>query len=216
MVALADEVKLAQDGRLRVPRLVTATILVAIAIVLGYLGWVLPSPGGSLVFPTLIVFGSGCASGIVYWIITGGRATAVTVAAITVTASVWTFAYSLPTSVAWDSSATSQAQAALLQLSSSPRSHYGIPLHPCSTKLIGRVGPINAPYRECAVSTPEGHFVLFTVAGQNARGVGYTDRGAATFLDECSRHLTGEWWMFTRSTSGTGDCPIGYQFNGGP
>jgi hypothetical protein len=216
MVVLANGERPGRDGRRRVPRLATVAIFVVLAVLLGYLGWVLPSAGGSLAFPTLIVFGIGCAVGFVYLIITGSRATAVAFAAITVAASVWTFAYSLPASVAWDSTATSQAQAALLRLTSSPRSQYGIPLHPCSTKYAGSVGPINAPYRECAVSTPEGHFVIFTFAGQNGRGLAYTDRGAATFLDECSRHLTGKWWMFTKSTSGTGDCPIGYQFHGGP
>jgi hypothetical protein len=78
------------------------------------------------------------------------------------------------------------------------------------------VGPINAPYSRCAVSTPEGHFVLFTAVGHNG-GIGFTDRFAATFQDECTRHLTGKWWMFTSETKGTpGGCPIGYQFHVGP
>ena len=211
VVVLVDNVKLAPDGRLRVPRMVTAAILVMAAFGLGYLGWVLPSPGGSLALPTLIVFGIGFVVGIVCWIVTGSRATAVIVAAVTLAASLWTFDFSLPASVSWDPSATSQAQSALARLAASPRGQYGVPLHPCTTKLAGSVGPINAPYRECAVSTPEGQSVLFTVAGKTVRGLGYTDRAATSFPDECTRHLAGEWWMFTSTTGG---CPIGYQFQG--
>lgn len=215
MVVLADEVKPTDVSRLRLSVALTVAIVALVAIFLGYMGWVLPSPGGSLAVPTLIVSGIGCAVGVACWIITGRRAAAVAVLAITAAASVWTFAFSLPASVAWDSNATSQAQTALQELASSPRNQYGVPLRPCSTTITGSVGPIGAPYRECAVSTPEGHFVIFTPAGQTGRGLGYTDTGAATFPDECSRHLTGEWWMFTRDSSGTGGCPVGYQFHGG-
>jgi hypothetical protein len=215
VVVLADEVKLTHHGRLRVPRLITAGTLAVTAIVLAWLGWTLLSPGGSLVIPTLIVFGVGCAISITYWIVTGSGAAAVALIVITVAASVWTFAIALPVAVVLDPSADSQANAAFTQLAASPRSQYGIPMHPCSAKLAGSVGPLDAPYRICAVSSPEGHFVLFTALGQTARGLGFTDRGAATFPDECSRHLTGAWWMFTGTTSGTGDCPIGYQFHGG-
>lgn len=215
MVVLIDDVNLADGGRLHLLVAFAPAIVTLVAIGLGYLGWVLPSPGGSLVAPTLVVFGIGCVAGIVCWIIIGSWATTIAVFGITVVASVWTFSFSLPASVAWDSNATSQAQSALQHLASSPRNRYEVPLRPCSTIVTGSVGPIAAPYQECAVSTPEGHFVIFTSAELPDRGLGYTDIGAATFPDECSRHLTGEWWMFTRDSSGTGGCPIGYQFHGG-
>jgi len=216
VVALADGVEVAHGGRLRVPRWITVGILVVTATVLGSLGWVLLSPGGSLAIPTLIVLGVGGAIGIIYWIVTGSGTTAVALAAVTLAASVWTFACALPVSVALDPSADAQAHAAFVQLASSPRSKYGIPVDPCSTKRDGSVGPLDAPYRVCAVSSPQGHFVLFTAIGQSPRGLGFTDIGAATFLDECSRHLIGEWWTFTASTGGLGGCPLGYQFHGGP
>ena len=215
MVVLVDDVKLADGGGLHLPVAVTSAIVALVAIGLAYLGWVLPSPGGSLVVPTSVVLGIGCAAGIACWIITGRWATTAAVLGVTVLAAVWTFSFSLPARIAWDSNATSQAQTALQHLASSPRNPYGVPLRPCSTMGTGSVGPIDAPYRECAVSTPEGHFVIFTAAELTGRGLGYTDIGAATFPDECSRHLTGEWWMFTRESSGTGGCPIGYQFHGG-
>ncbi len=216
VVALADDVKMVGGGRLRPPRWFTAGILVVTAVVLGSLGWVLLDPGGSLAVPTLIVFGVGCAIAITYWIVTGSGSTAVALAAVTLAASVWTFALAIPASVVLDPSADAQAHAAFAQLASSPKSRYGIPVHPCSTKVAGSVGPLDAPYRVCAVSSAEGHFVLFTAIGPPARGLGFTDVGAATFLDECARHLVGQWWMFTARSPGTGDCPFGYQFHGGP
>src|ERR1700722_19371577 len=215
MVVLAEEVKPVNDGRVRRTWVLPTVTLLMVAVFLGCLGWLLPSPGGSLVIPTLIVFTTGCALGAIDWIVVGSWRTVIAVVAITVVASLWTFAFSVPASLGLDSAATSQAQTALVQLATSERNQYGIPLHPCSTRVTGSVGPIGAPYRQCAVSTPEGHFVIFTSGGQTARGIGYTDIGAATFPDECSRHLVGKWWMFTGTTSGTGGCPFGYQFHGG-
>jgi hypothetical protein len=65
------------------------------------------------------------------------------------------------------------------------------------------------------VYTPEGHFVIYSPIGTRAQGLGYTDRGAETFLDECYRNLVGQWWMFVGDAA-SGGCPIGYQFHGGP
>jgi hypothetical protein len=216
VVILSDDVKLARSGRLHVPTAVTAVLLLLIAVVLAYLGWVLPDPGGSLAIPTLIVFGIGSLVALAIWIVTGSIAIAMTAIGLSVVASVWTFEFSMPAKVAWGSSATAQAQAVLLPLATAPRNSFGVVPEQCSMHLTGSVGPLAAPYRECALSTPEGSLVRFTATRGPIRGLGYTDLGGATFPDECSRHLTGQWWMFTGTTSGTGDCPIGYQFNGGP
>jgi hypothetical protein len=124
------------------------------AVALGFLGWILPTAGGSLVVPALIVFGVGCAVGVVLWMLSGPWTSLVCVTAITVAAAVWTFTFSLPAAMVMDSSATAQAQAALAQIASSPRDGYGIPLHPCVAEDVGSVGPIRAPYSRCAVSTP--------------------------------------------------------------
>lgn len=215
VVVLTDEVAAAHSGKLRVPGLIAALILLPLAILLGYLGWVLPSPGGSLVVPTLVVFAIGSIAGLACWIVTGSTATTLAAVTITIVASVWTFLFSLPATVSWGSNATAQAQEALVRLDSGPRSSVGLPLHPCSTVVSGSVGGIDAPYRQCAVSTPQGHFVIFTAVGQRTRGLTYTDVGAGTFQDQCTHHLIGEWWMFTGSTDGMGGCPIGYQFHGG-
>lgn len=217
VVVVADLPMEAAFGRRRHQRMLNGVLLVSVAFVLGYLGWVLPSAGGSLAIPTLIVFGTGCVIAVAWWICFRSWAVVVSVVAITIAASVWTFAFSLPASLAWGSDATAQAQAVLARLDASPEKTNGVvPLQPCSRIETGRVGPIEAPYRQCAFFTPEGHSVIFTAVGQTTRGLVYAETGAATGGDDCSRHLLGKWWMFTAETSGTGDCPIGYQFHGGP
>jgi hypothetical protein len=135
---------------------------------------------------------------------------------VTSTATIWTFWFSLPTSIAWDSAATLQAKQALNQVELGPKNAFGVPAAPCVDVANGHIGPLLAPYRECAVSTYEGHFVVFTAVGSRlARGLGFSDIGAGAFPDECVRHLAGEWWMFVSDSSGIGDCPIGYTFHGG-
>jgi len=202
---------------------VGAAILVG--LVLGYLGWSLPVLGGSLVIPTLIVFAIGAviAAGASILLLARPyrrdlRVFTLAVVAFTLVASVWTFQFSLAASVAWDSGATHQAQLALAQVSRGPKNANGVPLNPCLNISTGSIGPLNSPYRECAISTREGHFVLFSAIGVTPfRGLGYTDVGAATFPDECSKHLIGEWWMFVAfPNKGLGPCPIGYQAHGGP
>ena len=202
--------------------------VIVVALVLGYLGWILPVPGGSLVVPALIVLGVGVGVALVGWVAASFRPLqawrwifAVGVGVVAVLASVWTFSFSLPASLAWDSGATAQAQAALASLQPSARAHGGVaPLQPCTFHGTGRIGPLDAPYLECAIWTPEGHFVTFKASGSGpARGIGFTDAGARTFPDACTRHLFGEWWMFTESADTDGDpgsCPIGYQFQGAP
>ena len=215
MVVLADAPPgpAVAGGRRRLPALAAIPVLVAVG--LGWLGWVLPVPGGTLVVPTAVVAAVGTALAGACWLGTGSRALGASVVGVTAVAAVWTFAFALPATLAWDPGATSQARAALARLADGPRARDGVPLQPCATVAVGRVGPMSAPYRHCAVSSPEGHFVLFTAVGRPLQGLGYTDIGSATFPDECSRHLTGAWWMFTASHGGIGGCPIGYRFDGG-
>jgi len=218
MVTVAEELRPAEARPHRPRWPATLVTVLSVAAVLGYLGWELPRPGASLVVPTLIVLGVGCVLatvGLAYWIVSGRGAIALSIIATTLVACIWTFECSLPVAMALDTGATARAQTALEQLNSSPRSKYGIPLHPCSSEVVGSVGPLRAPYRQCAVSTPEGHFVLYTSGTGTSRGIGFTDVGAATFPDACSRHLIGPWWMFTAPTGGEGQCPIGYSFHGG-
>ena len=200
-------------GKVHHQRLLNGTFLFAVAALLGYLGWVLPEVGGSLAIPTLIVFGIGCAIAFGWWIGFRDWPVVASVVAITIGASTWAFAFSIPASVTWGSRATVQAQSALSRIGSSPDHAYTAK---CLAFETGGVGPIGAPYRQCTGANPLGaDYVIFTAAHQTTRGLAYTDGGAAMFGNECSRHLVGKWWMFTSETDGTGDCPIGYKFHGG-
>lgn len=212
----------------RRPEVLASVAVIVVALVLGYLGWILPSPGGSLVVPTLIVLGVGAGVALVGWVAASFRPLqrwrwifAVGVGVAAVLASIWTFAFSLPASLAWDAGATAQAQAALASLQVSAQAHGGVaPLQPCTLHGSGSIGPLDAPYLECAVWTPEGHFVTFRTSGSGPdRGIAFTNAGARTFPDACTRHLVGEWWMFTEAADTDGDpgsCPIGYHYQGGP
>ena len=191
-----------------------------IGSVLGYLGWILPTPGGSLVVPTLIVFGTGTLVGIVGWSLASFgpqrpefRTFGISTLLFTFAASLWTFQFSLPTSMALDSGAMQQVQSAFDRLNSNgPTGPNHLPFPSCSEILNGSIGPLQAPYRVCAYATTVGRFVLFKASD---RGIGYTNAGSATFEDQCERHLTGPWWMFVDDRSGIGECPIGYHFQGG-
>jgi hypothetical protein len=214
MAPVAVQVDLPMEaafGRHQHQRALNAVLLFTVTINLGYLGWVLPSVGGSLAIPTLIVLGIGCAIAVGWWISFRDWAVVIAVIAITIGASVWTFAFSLPTSLAWDSGATVQVQRAVALTNAGPKRN-GIPQQPCTNILTGHIGALGAPYSVC-VDSPS--LVTFTSMTRPFRGYSYTDQGAA-FPDECSKHLFGKWWMFVADVSGIGDCPIGYQFHGGP
>jgi hypothetical protein len=206
---------------------VAVLVGVAIGVALGALGTALVTPGRSLAVPTAIVAGIGGAIALVAWVVASFRATrhagwilAVTVAGVTILASVWTFEFALPAAVEW-SGATAQAQDALHALSQSPLDHDGtVPPHSCTVHATGSVGPLAAPYRECTIWTPVGHLVEFVSNGPGAPGgLVYTDRPSTSFADQCVRHLTGRWWMVAPSADSNGDpgsCFFGYRFVGGP
>jgi hypothetical protein len=207
-----------EGGGKRVRPLIGAIV---VGLALGYLGWVLPTPGGSVLIPTLVVAGVGVLVALVAGVfalhphLRSLRVFCAGVLVLTIAASIWTYAFSLPASIAWDASATHQAQFVLARITAEPKTVNDIPRQACWTLRQGSVGSLPAPYRACGVSTPEGHFVIFTALGRSEGGLGYTDRGAATFPDACSRHLTGKWWAFSTDTNGEGGCPVGYRFLGG-
>ncbi len=200
--------------------------MVLIGVGLGALGTALVTPGQSLARPTAIVAAVGAAIALVAWTAASFRAGrqagwifAVGIVAVTVLAGIWTFEFALPVAIEW-SDATAQAEGALSQLQHSPLNRHGtVPPHPCVEHTTGSVGPLAAPYTECAIWTPEGHLVRFAANGPNAQGgLVYTDRPSASFPDECARHLVGKWWMFASSTDSNGDpgsCYLGYRFAGG-
>jgi hypothetical protein len=199
-----------------------------VGLVLGYLGWILPSPGGSIVLPTLIVFGSGGLLVFTASMIALSSAArrwammlAVAVGAVTILATVWTWEFALPASIAW-SDATSQAQQALATAEHGPKNSLGAPSHPCRMVTTGSIGPLTAPFEVCVLLPfPRSSAVMFSAVGTagqaSRRGIGYViGASAGWFPDECSRHLEGPWWEFTASNDGLGDCPTGYDYHGGP
>ena len=117
-----------------------------------------------------------------------------------------------------NSPATRMAQSILYRLNHGD-SGATVPPQPCSSTTAGRIGPLSAPYRICPVSTPVGHFVNFTVIGTSPEyGISYTDRGPETFLEQCYRHLVGQWWEFRSAdlSNPQTPCPGGWRFHGGP
>lgn len=200
------QIMLAPDGRRKVPRSVPVAIVVVSVALLGILGWVLPVVGRSLAVPSLIVCGVGVVVVLGSWLALGAWKLTAALAAITVGASVWTFAFSLPTAMILDTGANSQTQAALA-LSNGGE-------NPCLKVSTGSVGPISVPYNRCVWSSNvNGYLVTYASAGRV--GIAFTNESGSAFPDECARHLTGEWWMYTQEVRGVGNCPIGYQAHGG-
>jgi hypothetical protein len=216
MVTVADHA-LEQVQPPVVRRRVVGGLLVLSSLTLGLLGWQLPSPGGSVVVPTLIVFAIGSTSALIWWIVLGNWRMVTAAMAITVVASIWTFQFAVPASVTWLSGATQSASAAIARLSVSRAGDSTVGPEQCSLVQTGSIGPLRAPYRQCTASTPAGSFVTYdAVVGGSHQGIGYTDAGAQTFPDACVRHLTGRWWAFAFTADGTGACRIGYTFQGAP
>lgn len=160
---------------------------VVIGIALGALGTALVTPGRSLAVPTAIVAAVGGGIVLVSWLDASFRAgrqagwiLAVGAALVTVLACLWTFEFALPATIEW-SGATAQAQEAFSRLRHSPQNFHGtVPLQPCIVHSSGSVGPLTAPYKECAVWTPVGHAVTFVASSPNASGgLVYTDRPSA-------------------------------------
>jgi hypothetical protein len=200
---------------------------VVIGIGLGALGTALVTPGQSLVVPTAIVAAVGGGIVLVSWLVASFRSgrqagwiLSVGAALVTVLACLWTFEFALPVALEW-SAATAQAQEAFSRLQHSPQNVHGtVPPQPCIVHASGSVGPLPAPYEECAVWTPEGHAVTFVATSPSVSGgLVYTDRPSAFLADQCERHLVGKWWMFAPSSDSNGDpgsCSFGYRFHGGP
>lgn len=226
-----------QDGAVRPPRRagrwIAPILAVAAAALLGYIGWALLAPGGSLVVPTLIVLGSGLALAAIaalvaflgprrraWWLFSGLMVPLAAVAAV------WTFFFALPAAVAWDPSLHGQALAVLARLHAAPTNAHGRPRRDCWTITTGSAGPVGAPYRECAIDSSIGSrpfvHVWFAPVSVPSEALDYTDVGTAAFVDECYRHLDGDWWMTApedeAAASGGGGraCRIGYRPSGGP
>lgn len=206
-----------------IPVWLLVVAILVVCLLLGYVGFVLPAPGGSLLGPAGLVAAIGvlvAAIGGTYLFVRGARVQAgwfmSIVILLTAGASVWTFEFALPARMAWDASAPSQAQQALRQAQRGPVNA------PCRVLRAGSIGPLGAPYNECPVTYASGfgsrvNIVRFTRLGTTTQGVAYTNIGPATFDDECYRHLAGDWWAFNGGdlSNPSDPCPFGYAFHGG-
>ena len=101
-----------------------------------------------------------------------------------------------------NSAATDKAKAILFKLNHGEL-NMTVPLTPCSRVAAGSIGSLTAPYKECPISTPQGHFVTFTTTADPNSGLAYTDRGPATFPDECYAYVRGLWWSWMIAANGT-------------
>jgi hypothetical protein len=200
----------------------TLGAVVVVGTGLGYLGWVLPGPGGSVVFPTVAV----CGVGVVFVVVAAalnlalpkrrfGWLLPVGIAVMTVTASIWTWQFSLAASINWSNTPTLVGRA-LAGAEGAPGSPDGTFGHPCATVTSGHAGPLAAPYLECATVNPQGKAIVFTAGqGPSVHGLAFVEGGSGWFADQCSHHVLGPWWTFRALTDGTGGCPFGYRFNAG-
>ena len=175
-----------------------------VPILLGCLGWMLPSVGGSVVIPAVIVFGTGLLIVIIATAVAMDRPRwrpfAISAVIATVLMSIWTFEFSLSMQIQF-SNATAQARAAI-------ESSHGVPT--CSMHVRGSVGPLSAPYRECV----SGQMVTFTRAGTTqGGGLVYASNGVTGLQDACVFTLLDDWTMFASDAT---SCPQGYNFIPGP
>jgi hypothetical protein len=189
-------------------------------LILLTVGWFLPQPGGSLVEPTVVVVGVGIVVAIVGSMIVrspSGALFTVIVLGLTVLAGIWTFELALPARVDWISNASQEAHTALQEAALRPQTRSGGPVTPCRRETQGTVGPLDAPYQICVYRLGPTQVVTFSKSNTTS-GITYFDgiAGPQYFLDECYRHLAGPWWMFRQSLGGTGSCPFGYRYHGGP
>jgi hypothetical protein len=128
------------------------------------------------------------------------RPFAISAVITTILVSIWTFQFSIAMQIQF-SNATAQATAAI----SSSR---GVPA--CSMHVRGSVGPLSAPYRECA----SGQTVTFTRAGTTqGGGLVYASNGLTGLQDACVFPLVNGWTMFAANVT---SCPQGYDFIPGP
>lgn len=215
-------------------RLVAASALaLALGAVLGTVGWEMQDPGSQLLIEALVVAGIGLGICGLAWVVgcftparRGLWLFAVLGACASLAASIWTFEFALPASLAWDASATRAALSALVAAHRAPKGPDGEPVEPCVGVSAGGVGPLAAPYRVCPTLLTHGRYDVTFYAATASGGVALPTRGLAftnlrpppasnPFPDECSRHLTGAWWAFEQTVDRPGTCPFGYQFHGG-
>ena len=202
-------------------RALPVLLLIAGALVFGavdgYLAYITESPGTSLAGHCLLVASIAVVVAAVGWRLLRSKnhkirlVFAVSFLAAGFLATWWAWSFAMPAAMSWDSSATPRALGALKGI--------GVDRSVCVNVTSGSIGPLHAPYRQCAVIGGTGSLVEFTAQSQGNkadvspyRGLIFSDQPESTFSDECTRHLVGEWYAYTADPSGM----TGYTCHQGP
>ncbi len=189
-------------------------VAILVGLVEGLVGWELQSPGGSLAIPCLKV-GVIAVSVLLVgtWLL--GRLEQKRACRAFVAASVcfgvvavwWTYAFALPAAMAWDAGATPMATSSLI----------GAPANGsrCTTINSGSIGPMQAPFTQCASNASTGPVVFYGAVSNQDEGLAFVEGSMRDTLGgyACVRHLVGEWWAW--QNAGT-NCHLGYNFVPGP
>ena len=181
----------------------------------GFVGFTSVTPGASLATTCALVATMGLIALTSGWVLLRRQRHSVPVRVFVVgtvlfgaAAVWWTWSFAMPTAMRWDPGATSRAQAALRGI--------GEDRSVCASVRTGVIGPLEAPYRQCAINGPPGSTVEYLVlSGEQvaspSRGLVHSDAPETTFSGECPRHLVGDWYAVTSDPSGL----IGYTCRGG-
>jgi hypothetical protein len=218
-----SEAKAKPDAQLADEGPVRWTVLLALLIgalvfgaLDGYVAYVIESPGTSLAGHCLLVAVIAVAAASLGWSLFRSKSrrfritftTSILIAGLLATW--WSWAFAMPAAMSWDTHATPRALEALKGI--------GVERSVCVIVTTGSIGPLHAPYQQCAINGQPGSQIQFTArsgGGKSdvspARGLIFTETAANTLSDLCTRHLVGDWYAFTADPSGK----AGYSCRGG-
>ena len=178
---------------LRRPQMTATFAVMLLGAILFYLGWVLPSIGGSVIVPTTVVFGVGVAAALVGALVARTRPRRwalylfpLGAVLVSILGAIWTFQFSLPTSIQF-SNATTRAELALSQLKTSLRQGRVVP-----TPLV--LGTLDRQHRPLA--SPLRRMRQHVIARRRFAGVRHISKGWNTI--RCSRVRTVRSCNFSR------------------
>ena len=213
---LAEPATVGREQRPHGPAVLAGSAAVLLGIFQGFVGFSFVQPGTSLATTCALVAAIGLIglglAWFVLWRTEHRGACGVFAAGIVLVSAAavwWTWAFALPAAIQWDTSAAPRAEAALHGI--------GVDKSVCTNVWTGSIGPLRAPYQQSAINGAPGSTVEYMVLSGDQplspyRGLIFSDAPEATFSDECTRHLVGEWYAFSSDPAGL----TGYSCHGGP
>ncbi len=183
----------------------------------GYIAYRIESPGTSLAGHCLLVAVIAIVAAAIGWRLFRSRSrkfratftTSILIAGLLATW--WAWAFAMPAAMSWDTHATPRAFEALKGI--------GVERSVCVIVTRGSIGPLHAPYQQCAINGRPGSQVQFTARSEGAksdvspdRGLIFTEAATNTLSGLCTRHLVGDWYAFTADPSGKAGytCRFGF------